>query len=106
MQAGLHLVPTHRLLTKAKEQAQPGYTAQDRGSLVHLSLELIWKALKNSDNLNALNEGQVQTIVEDSIDTCFRELFSHANAGANTFGTVLTGLEKQRMGKFSSVKAA
>ncbi len=102
---------THRLMTQAKERAMPGYSPQDRGSLVHLSLELIWKALRNSENLSAMSDSTLQAMVEDAIDTCFRELFSRKdkpgskstkeessieNQG-NMRGAVLTSLEKQRM---------
>lgn len=93
---------THRLLTKAKERAAPGYSPQDRGSLVHVSLELIWKSLQKSENLNAMPDSALQALVEDSIETCFRELFSREghslkDSHGNMRGSVLTALEKQRM---------
>lgn len=88
---------THRLVTKIKERAQPGYTAQDRGSLVHLSLELVWKSLRNFENLQNHTNDELHSLVEKSIEASFQQSFSGKFAKGDKKGVVLTALEKARL---------
>lgn len=82
----------HRLRATAREEAVPGFSAADRGSLIHIALELIWKRIQDHATLVATSEQSLHEVLVSAIDRSLVTLGKRRQLGVN-----LTRLEKQRM---------
>ena len=81
----------HRLgLTELKEPVL-GFDHASRGTLLHRALELVWKQLKTSKDLLALDESDQKKLCDDYADFSLNEL-SHRNH-------MLLGVRHQRIEK-------
>jgi probable DNA repair protein len=71
----------HRLGAVAPEQPGSGFSGLERGSLIHNALELIWKQLRSHAALVAMDEAQLDALIERSIQTSFRPLEAERDIG-------------------------
>lgn len=55
-----------RLHAKPVEEITPGLREQDRGTIIHKALELIWKQCLDSASLAALSENELKKIIDDA----------------------------------------
>ncbi len=81
-----------RLGCRALEEAAPGVSAMERGDLVHLALEKIWGKLKTQQNLLALGEDEIGTLVREQVEMVFSRSFQGLFAPPEMFLRV----EKER----------
>lgn len=86
----------HRLAITAIPSPSIGLTPAERGSLVHRSLELIWRKLKTQATLNEYSQ-QEQTKL--CMDTSHYVIESIAQYRQQALGFQYLSLEKQRLGK-------
>ena len=59
---------TYRLNARELEEALPGIRAKDRGRLIHLIMESLWRHLKNQETLINLSEYELHKQIDDAID--------------------------------------
>ena len=65
---------TFRLNAVALEEPTLGISARQHGILIHNALEYIWKALKNQQNLLAMNDAALQKMLTEIVDRVTEEL--------------------------------
>jgi len=85
-----------RLRLGAKNPDEPvmGFSAAERGTLLHESLAIIWRELKNSHALKALNNTDLYHL----IDTKTQFLIDNAQAkNPRKLGKIYCGLEQKRL---------
>ena len=63
---------TFRLNAVALEEPTLGISARQHGILIHNALEYIWKALKNQQNLLAMNDAALQKMLTEIVDRVTR----------------------------------
>ena len=63
----------YRLGTRRLEEAELGFDARVRGTLMHRCLELFWSRVRGSEELAGLGEEGRQRLVSDCIDEAFEE---------------------------------
>jgi ATP-dependent helicase/nuclease subunit B len=63
----------YRLGTRKLEEAELGFDARVRGTLMHRCLELFWNEVRSSDELASLGEEGRRTLVSECIDQAFGE---------------------------------
>lgn len=59
----------YRLHARAVDKPVIGLTMQERGKIMHKSLELFWQVVKNSENLLKLSHDSLITILNDAVTT-------------------------------------
>lgn len=64
----------HRLNALALEQAQRGLSKQQRGILLHRSMEVIWNKLETSEALNSLTDTELENIITQSIEKSIHDI--------------------------------
>lgn len=83
----------YRLYAKLPDPAQPGFSAKIKGILLHKCLELFWQQIKNKDNLIALNDNDLNSLIQEAINkTCKNPAIFH-------YPRQLVELEKSRLQK-------
>jgi ATP-dependent helicase/nuclease subunit B len=63
MACPFHAYAELRLGAQALESAQPGVAADQRGTLLHEALQLLWVQLKDSATLSSLSEAQLKSLI-------------------------------------------
>ena len=63
----------YRLGTRRLEEAELGFDARVRGTLMHRCLELFWNSVRSRDELASLGEEGRRTLVSESIEQAFSE---------------------------------
>jgi len=91
----------HRLKSRLPEEPQPGNDPRLRGNLVHKVMELLWKEWKTSDQLHALDEAQLQSVVTKTIEEVMQSEWIGSNReyeAKRLFNLIIEwlGQEKQR----------
>ncbi len=81
---------TFRLNAVALEQPKLGISARQHGILIHNALEYIWKALKNQQNLLAMNDAALQKMLTETVDRVSEELLLKQDSP-------FTSIEKNRL---------
>ncbi len=75
-------------------EPQPGLSPQDRGTLVHRCLELLWRQLQSQANLLALDESALHAQVTEVIDQVLAPL---QRRRPDLLGVRFSRLERQRL---------
>lgn len=83
-----------RLHAHTLENPIVGLRAKDRGTILHLVLEIIWKKLQHSDALHALSDSALKTLIQDSIE----QALPHASHAKTDYKAYLA-LEQKRLHK-------
>jgi len=60
---------THRLVSEIPEEPQPGLDASERGTLVHVLMEIVWSRLISHSGLISTGETELEHIVLDAART-------------------------------------
>lgn len=81
-----------RLYAQKLESLKIGLRPQDRGTIVHKALELIWKTLKNSENLNNIDQEDLLQLIH----TCSAQAIEQATH-KKVDATRYLSLELQRL---------
>ena len=71
---------THRLLTDREDEAVLGLDRRDAGTLLHQALENVWKALKTSSGLQALDDTALLAVVNTAIKSALKQVANRADA--------------------------
>ncbi len=58
----------HRLHAQDITDSEIGLQAHERGNLVHLVMEIIWRNLKNQERLLTLSESELESLIVSAID--------------------------------------
>lgn len=85
-----------RLRLGAQNPDEPviGFSAAERGNLLHKSLESIWKKLEDSNQLSATTDAQLKVLV----DTITQEIITQAQVkNPRKLGKVYAALEQERL---------
>lgn len=75
---------------------ETGLNARDRGSLLHHSLEIIWKKINSQEQLLKLTTAELTHLITESIQTALNSLLQKKPF---TLGTRFSQLERQRLTK-------
>lgn len=81
----------HRLRAQNAELFQPGITPLIRGNLIHKSLEIIWRQLRNQEALLALRDEPCVELIASSVMAAWNGLEI-----SKTIGLQVQNLERQR----------
>jgi len=81
---------THRLGIAALGKTSPGIEATNKGSLIHLALEYIWKKLGRRAALAVLDSDETTALVDAAIDHAWTEVYVAADIRTRDY-------EKKRM---------
>lgn len=82
-----------RLAANAVDEPEPGIDARLRGTLVHRSLEAVWKKIKTHQALCALSDDETQSLVNVEVSKVVEHESSRTRILKNAFGR----LETQRI---------
>ncbi len=93
----------HRLHAKALPQTTEGLTAQERGQLLHKSLELLWQNLQNQANLLEHDSATLTAIIQSAIQ---RALHATNYSQYLSFPPLLQQLETQRLNRLIQANLA
>jgi probable DNA repair protein len=83
----------YRLGARALDEIEPGLSDRERGTVVHLALELIWSELKSQKALIEASQGQLDQLIERSI---WRALEEKLGDGSRRL-TQMQSLEVRRL---------
>lgn len=61
----------HRLHTKPPEDTQAGLRPKERGTVLHATLEHIWRQIKTQASLLEKNDDELSTIIDEAIEMAF-----------------------------------
>ena len=71
----------HRLHAREIEQAPPGISPLEHGSLLHRALEAVWRKLGNHAELLRLDDTELEVCINQAITESFRILPAHRKHG-------------------------
>ncbi len=83
----------HRLHSRGLESSTPGISAMERGDLVHLALEKIWKQLTNHARLVALDDTDRAALVAGQVDQALDQFYKDRPRPSSLMET----LERERI---------
>ena len=84
----------HRLGAEQPREPSIGLNAGDRGSLIHECLRQLWQHLENQQQLLALSEPELTSLIESTVNTALKPWQMRR---VDLFGTAFTRLEQQRL---------
>lgn len=87
---------THRLKATSLNQPATSLSAIDRGNILHLSLEHLWKKLKTQEKLLNLSDDDLQTLINAASE---HSLAYISQQRPDIFGPVFKSLEIKRLNK-------
>lgn len=83
-----------RLDARAPDAPVPGFSAIERGNMLHYALATLWRSLKNQQTLLATPAEQLKQLIDD----CVAESVTLVqNRRGNSVGHFYAGLEKERL---------
>jgi ATP-dependent helicase/nuclease subunit B len=83
-----------RLHAQPMEELKIGLRAQDRGTIVHKALELVWQVLKSSEFLINLNDDDLMTLITECGTRAIEKTTSKKVAETRYLGLELQRVEK------------
>lgn len=83
----------HRLKIRSIPKATIGFSAIDKGNILHLSLASIWEQLRTQNTLLSTSEDKLKALVSDIVNAEMNTVIKHKRFH---FGTQLCELEAQR----------
>lgn len=84
----------HRLGAEQPREPSIGLNAGDRGSLIHECLRQLWQHLENQQQLLALSEPELASLIESTVNTVLKPWQMRR---ADLFGKAFTRIEQQRL---------
>ena len=86
----------HRLAINDSDKAVDGLDNRDKGTLIHLILQILWQKIEDQDKLNSLTKEDLTQLVCETIDSCVPQVFKHAQTD---FEKSVMALEKNKLRK-------
>lgn len=83
----------YRLRATEASESQLGLSPIERGDVVHLVMEHIWKTLKSQDDLVSLSDDEITALINESIDNAFFWL----NGRRGDIGPRFLKIERERL---------
>ncbi len=86
----------HRLKAKTKQTISSGFTAIQRGEILHGALSDIWKSLNSHAQLLKTSDSQLQSLIRDNVD---QQIKHFVKKEPEIFGDNYVALEVERQSK-------